>query len=98
MIRARRPSLAAARGAGEPAHPAAETAGRLAAARSRRRPAADRARPRGRLNSSAIYAGIGIGTVLGGLILPAGVAAAALTAAIIAAAAGLYLMLTRRYR
>lgn len=50
------------------------------------------------LNSSAIYAGIGLGTVLGGLILPAGVAAAALTAAIIAAAAGLYLMLTRRYR
>ena len=28
------------------------------------------------LNSSAIYAGIGLGTVLGGLILPAGVAAA----------------------
>jgi len=50
------------------------------------------------LNSSAIYAGIGLGTVLGGLILPAGVAAAGLTAAIIAAAAGLYLMLTRRYR
>ena len=50
------------------------------------------------LNSSAIYAGIGIGTVLGGLLLPAGVAAAGLTAAIIAAAADLYLMLTRRYR
>jgi predicted MFS family arabinose efflux permease len=50
------------------------------------------------LNSSAIYAGIGIGTVLGGLILPAGVAAAGLTATIIAAAAGLYLLLTRRYR
>lgn len=50
------------------------------------------------LNSSAIYAGIGIGTVLGGSILPAGVRAAALTATGIAAAAGLYLMLTRRYR
>ncbi len=50
------------------------------------------------LNSSAIYAGIGIGTVLGGLILPAGVAAAGLTATIITAAAGLYLLLTRRYR
>jgi predicted MFS family arabinose efflux permease len=50
------------------------------------------------LNSSAIYAGIGIGTVLGGLILPAGVPAAGLTAAGIAAVAGLYLLLTRRYR
>ena len=50
------------------------------------------------LNSSAIYAGIGIGTVLGGSILPAGVRAAGLTATGIAAAAGVYLMLTRRYR
>lgn len=50
------------------------------------------------LNSSAIYAGIGIGTVLGGSILPAGVRAAGLTATGIAAAAGLYLVATRRFR
>jgi MFS transporter, DHA1 family, inner membrane transport protein len=50
------------------------------------------------LNSSAIYSGIGIGTVIGGLALPAGVPAAGVIAAVIAAAAGLYLALTRRFR
>jgi predicted MFS family arabinose efflux permease len=48
------------------------------------------------LNSSAIYIGIGLGTLVGGLSLPSGLAVAGWLAAAIAASALCYLTLTRR--
>lgn len=50
------------------------------------------------LNASAIYTGIGLGTLLGGVLLPLGTAQAATAGAALAVAAGAWLAGTRRYR
>ncbi|MFC7588478.1 hypothetical protein ACFQYP_35780 [Nonomuraea antimicrobica] len=50
------------------------------------------------LNSSALYAGIGLGTVLGGALLPVGVPVALGTCAAIALLCLPYLGLTRHHR
>ncbi|TVT49490.1 MFS transporter [Amycolatopsis rhizosphaerae] len=49
------------------------------------------------LNASAIYLGIGLGTVFGGLVLPAGTGVAAGAGAVLAVLALSYLGLTRRH-
>ncbi|MFB4300863.1 MFS transporter [Actinomadura sp. NTSP31] len=49
------------------------------------------------LNASALYAGIGLGTVLGGALLPLGATAALATCAGLAALCLVHLLLTRRH-
>ncbi|AUH41192.1 hypothetical protein [Streptomyces sp. CMB-StM0423] len=49
------------------------------------------------LNASAIYTGIGLGTLLGGVLLPLGTAEAATAGAALAVAAGAWPAGTRRY-
>ncbi|MBN6051643.1 hypothetical protein JYK22_06815, partial [Nonomuraea sp. RK-328] len=50
------------------------------------------------LNASAMYAGIALGTALGGVLLPAGPAAALAVHAALAVASLGYLLATRRHR